>query len=428
MSSILKVDTIQDQDGNNIINENANTITIGASGDTVTLASGASQSGFGRTGTVDWQTGSIKTTTFTPTNGEGYFVDTTSGAVTANLPAGSAGAIVAFKDYANTFDTNALTISPNGSEKIGGLNANATISAEGIAVTLVYVDATKGWLVTDSGLQSEAPQTYSLDFLVVAGGGAGGFDDGGGGGAGGYRTSTQSMNPGTVITVTVGDGGAGGGSPTSGSDSSVSGTGLTTITSTGGGRGGNGGVNNAATGGSGGGGANTGNQPGADGNTPSTTPSQGNNGAAGQQTSPRNSGGGGGAGEAGNTDGAGHGGDGTSSSITGSAVTRAGGGGGATRVDGTPRPGGDGGGGDGACDTPHVDATDSPANTGGGGGGGAGSGGGSKGQNGGSGGKGVVIISVLTADYSGTTSGSPTVTTSGSNTIMQFNSSGSYTT
>jgi hypothetical protein len=41
MSSILKVDTIQDQDGNNIINENADTITIGASGDTVTIPSGA---------------------------------------------------------------------------------------------------------------------------------------------------------------------------------------------------------------------------------------------------------------------------------------------------------------------------------------------------------------------------------------------------
>ena len=41
MASILKVDTIQDQSGNNIINENADTITIGASGDTIALASGA---------------------------------------------------------------------------------------------------------------------------------------------------------------------------------------------------------------------------------------------------------------------------------------------------------------------------------------------------------------------------------------------------
>jgi hypothetical protein len=38
-----------------------------------------------------------------------------------------------------------------------------------------------------------------------------------------------------------------------------------------------------------------------------------------------------------------------------------------------------------------------------------------------------VIISVPTTRYTGTTTGSPTVTTSGSNTILQFNSSGSYT-
>jgi len=42
MTAILKVDTIQDTSGNNIINENANTITIGKSGDTVNLAAGSS--------------------------------------------------------------------------------------------------------------------------------------------------------------------------------------------------------------------------------------------------------------------------------------------------------------------------------------------------------------------------------------------------
>ena len=40
MTSILKVDTIQDADGNNIINESSNTITIGASGDTLQASSG----------------------------------------------------------------------------------------------------------------------------------------------------------------------------------------------------------------------------------------------------------------------------------------------------------------------------------------------------------------------------------------------------
>jgi hypothetical protein len=66
--------------------------------------------------------------------------------------------------------------------------------------------------------------------------------------------------------------------------------------------------------------------------------------------------------------------------------------------------------------------TSGTANTGGGGGGGN-----STGNAGGNGGSGVVILSVPTANYSGTTTGSPTVTTSGSNTIMKFTVSGSYT-
>ena len=46
---------------------------------------------------------------------------------------------------------------------------------------------------------------------------------------------------------------------------------------------------------------------------------------------------------------------------------------------------------------------------------------------GGAGGKGVIILSIPTASYSGITTGAPTVTTSGLNTILKFNSSGSYT-
>ena len=145
MTSTIKVNNIQNQCGANIINESSNTITIGASGDTVSLASGASQSGFGRSGSVDWQT-TPKTTTFTAANGEGYFVDTSSGAVTANLPAGSAGAIVAFADYTRTFNSNNLTISPNGSEKVGGISGDAKLSVNGQAATFVYVDDTKGWI------------------------------------------------------------------------------------------------------------------------------------------------------------------------------------------------------------------------------------------------------------------------------------------
>ena len=98
----------------------ATTVTIGRCGGTVALASGASQTGFGRTGTVDWQTSSIKTATFTAVSGQGFFCDTNGGIFNCNLPAGSAGAIVSLQDYRNTFDTNALSVFPNGSEKING--------------------------------------------------------------------------------------------------------------------------------------------------------------------------------------------------------------------------------------------------------------------------------------------------------------------
>ena len=73
------------------------TLTLGESGKTVSIASGASTSGMGRAGAVDWQT-TIKTGDFSASDGEGYFVNTSSGTITATLPSSpSAGAIVAFK-------------------------------------------------------------------------------------------------------------------------------------------------------------------------------------------------------------------------------------------------------------------------------------------------------------------------------------------
>ena len=230
--SKIEVNTVAPQCGT--------TLTLGESGDTVTLGSGASQSGFGRAGSVDWQT-SIKTSGFTAVSGEGYFCDTTGGAFTVTLPSSpSAGDIVALKDYANTFDTNNLTVGRN-SSNIGGDAQDSVLALEGLAVTLVYADATKGWLVTESGLQSEAPgpefisatggtittvctnfkvHTFtgpgtftvtgggspagstSVDYLVIAGGGAGGggppsspqVGAGGGGGAGGTRFSNGTRS------------------------------------------------------------------------------------------------------------------------------------------------------------------------------------------------------------------------------------------
>ena len=230
MTSTIKVNTVTTESGS--------TLTLGESGKTVAIASGASTTGMGRAGAVDWQT-SIKTTGFTAVSGEGYFCNTTGGAFTVTLPASpSAGDIVSVSDYAKTFDTNNLTIGRNGSN-IAGVGIDSTLSEEGIAVTLVYADATKGWIVTESGLQSEAPgptfitatggtittsgddkiHTFTgpgtftvcsvsncasnniVSHVVVAGGGGGGGF--GGGGAGGYR---EVKNPVTPYTASPLDG------------------------------------------------------------------------------------------------------------------------------------------------------------------------------------------------------------------------------
>jgi len=148
MTSTIKVNNIQNQCGQNIINENSNTITLGASGDTIALASGASQTGFGRTGTVDWNTTPKTTGTFSAVSGDGFFLNTSGGVITANLPAGVAGAIVSFADYAGTWQTNNVTVTPNGTDKIGSVNTSVTLDTEGQSVTFIFVDSTQGWINT----------------------------------------------------------------------------------------------------------------------------------------------------------------------------------------------------------------------------------------------------------------------------------------
>ena len=353
MTSTIKVNTIQNTCGADIIKESSNTITIGASGDTVTLASGASQTGFGRTGTVDWQT-TKKTGDFTATNGEGYFVDTSSGGVTMTMPSGSAGAIVSIQDYNKTFDDNNFTVAPASGEIINGGNAgdSLVIKTEGQGLTFVYVDSTVGWktvheneftagganyivatggTITTSGdckiHTFTGPGTFTVStaavcaannvvsYMVVAGGGGGGGSVGNsanaGGGAGGFREDKSPVTPYTAspldgagaITVsaqgypiTVGSGGTAGGSPASqpapggnGSPSTFS-----TTTSTGGGGGaGVGGSPVAGNNGGSGGGSVYGASAGS-GNTPPVSPSQGNNGGTGSSNPPSWGGGGGG--------------------------------------------------------------------------------------------------------------------------------------
>ena len=451
MTSTIKVDNIQDQDGNNIINENSNTITIGASGDTVVLASGASQTGFGRTGTVDWQTGSIKTSGFTAANGEGYFCNTSGGAFTVTLPSSpSAGNIVAVADYTRTFGTNNLTIGRN-SQPIGGVAQDAILTVSGQSATFVYVDSTEGWIninetqtsvtgaspfivatggtITTSGdyrihtftgpgtfdvtqaAGSCGPTRNQVSYLVVgggAGGGGGGCggDGGGGGGAGGFREKKAPLSgcytaspldgaPAITVTaqaypITVGAGGSGGTGP--GNANPGSDTTFSTVTSAGGGYGQGNVAGPAGPGGSGGGGrggGGTGYTKGT-GNQPPVSPAQGQPGGTGGAA--------GGANPQSPDNGAGAGGGATGAGgNAGAGPAGAGGAGATTSISATPTAYAGGGGGSGF-----------PGGAGGTGGGGAGTnlptssagtagtantgGGGGGGKNGGAGGSGVVII------------------------------------
>ena len=346
------------------------TLTLGASGDTVTLGSGASQSGFGRTGTVNWDT-TAKTASFTAVSGNGYFVNTTSGAITVTAPASpSAGDIFGIKDYASTFATNNVTVGRN-SSKFDGADSDPTLSENNLSVFFVYVDSTQGWKATqsDAGTYGSlyvaatggtittcgdfkihtftGPGTFTvscagnpagndqLEYLVVAGGAGAGYDIGGGGGAGGVRFASPSLSPLTYpakplaapagltaaaqgYPITVGAGGTsrgsqGGTGPTNkGSDSVFS-----TITSNGGGGGGSGpGGPPNAVGGPGASGGGAGNGPGTasggTGNTPPVSPAQGSDG--GDQPGHISGAGGGGFTQAGQDaqpgDGGGYGGDG----------------------------------------------------------------------------------------------------------------------
>jgi hypothetical protein len=258
--------------------------------------------------------------------------------------------VVGIADYANTFATNNLTVGRNGSN-IGGVATNAILSTSGLSVTFVYVDATQGWIVTDSGNRSDLPTpqfvtatggtiltcgnfkthvftgpgtftvscagnangSNSVEYLVVAGGAGGGGRHGGGGGAGGFRQNYPSPAiAGLPVTaqgypITVGSGGAAGTYPLGVGVNGGQGNPavFSTITSTGGGGGGTAASSTPCgattlAGGSGGGGAYCGPSNAAgNGNTPPVSPPQGNPGGAGVAGPPYDGGGGGGASAAG---------------------------------------------------------------------------------------------------------------------------------
>jgi len=113
-------------------------LSIGTPSDgTVTSAKLAS----GVSGLISWQ--SVQTTGFTAVAGRGYPCNTTSAAFTVTLPASpSAGDTIILLDYAGTFDTNAITLAPNGN-KINGSTDNRVLNTEREAVTITYIDATQ---------------------------------------------------------------------------------------------------------------------------------------------------------------------------------------------------------------------------------------------------------------------------------------------
>jgi len=285
---------------NQISSQCGSTLTIGQSGDTIQLACGATAAGFGSTGEVSWNTTKITADPSNAVSGVGYFADTSGGAFNITLPSSpSAGNVVAVADYANNWETNNLTILRNGSN-IEGSASDFICNTNGASITFVYVDATKGWIATNSGNSNQAfaptfisasggtitecgnckihtftgpgtfcvsqisntPANNVVSYVVVAGGGGGGNKRAGGGGAGGYRELKSPVTPftaspldgypsapnritvtATAFPITVGGGGAGGtasGSTCNVGTASADGSNsvFSTITSAGGGTGG----------------------------------------------------------------------------------------------------------------------------------------------------------------------------------------------
>ena len=451
--SKIEVDNVVPQSGTNInLGESGDTVTVPAgvtldtTNSTVTLPDGSvtnaklqnssisingSSVSLGGSTTIEtgisWQSTIVTGTTLSAVAGNGYWIDTTSNACTVTLPASaSVGDQIILVDYARTWGTNSLTINLNGLNYQGG-TTNPVYNTSGQSVTIIYSGSTKGWIpISDDDVANEGdPQPYSVEYLVVAGGASGASVDAGGGGAGGFLTNYGSspitFNPGTVYTITIGAGGAtqttNGANGNDGNDSVLSGTGISTVTAFGGGSGASGSA--GVAGGSGGGAGSYSSSGGAG------TVGQGNNGGAGSASPPSYGGGGGGGAGAvggnGSSSAGGAGGDGLSNAITGSAIYYAGGGGGfANDADANAGAGGNGGGGRGADDGTSIPVGSGTANTGGGGGGTAYT-------NSGAGGSGVVILRFPTESYSGITTGSPTVTTDSTDTIIKFTGSGTYT-
>ena len=397
---------------------------LGDSGDTFTVPSGATLANLGTaTGFagIAWQS-VVTGATLTAVAGRGYPINTTSNACTVTLPGtASVGDQIIFTDYARKWGTNAVTLD-QGSLKYQSKASNPVYNTDGESLHIVYVDVTQGWIPLYDGTVAYASNpTYNVEYLVIAGGGGGGYCYtggyySGGGGGGGYRNSYASENSGKnsstesvasvslgeTYTCTVGGGGAvtsNGLNGVVGDDSSLIGTGVS-ITSAGGGYGQGGNDSVAQAGGAGGcgGGAADGVQFTSSVGGAGTT-AQGYDGGAVVSNDNGAAGGGGAGAVAANYSGTNMaGGAGLASNITDSSVTRSAGGMGSKTAAGTTKTANTGDGGDGTNCAGAASA----------------------------GASGVVILRMLTANYTGTITGSPTVSTVGSETVLIYTGTGTY--
>ena len=397
-----------------------NGLNIAITGSYVGYAGGGGGGCRGASGTTAGQGG---------TGGGGNAVSSGVGnAGTANTGGGGGGG----RSAGANGGSGVVILRMNTSDYSGTTSGSPVVTTSGSETILKYLA---------SGSYTHNPSTAAgkMNYMVLAGG-ASGASNGGGGGAGGLRSSWYASGGGAAgetpitlssgtYTITIGGGGALVDNTTGYQDPGNDGSATTisgnaTVNTVGGGGGGSNNINAGRTGGAGGG---AGASPGTPYNGGSGTAGEGfDGGRAGAVGHPYSGAGGGGTGAVGGDNsgsGPGAGGDGVSISITGTGVNYGGGGGGTGGTSSGSYNGGAGGtGGGGAGGAWNGNGVSGTANTGGGGGGSGDAGS----YTSGAGGSGLVILRLQTAEYSGTTTGSPTVTTVGTETILTFTGSGTY--
>ena len=120
----------------------------GTTGDALTSTDAGVLSWTTIAGGLSWV---VKTTTYTAVANDGIFADTSGGAWVLTLPNGTLSDEIGVVDYAATFDSNNLTVTPASGEKIQGQSADTTlvVSVERAGFTLVYSGASQGWLLRE---------------------------------------------------------------------------------------------------------------------------------------------------------------------------------------------------------------------------------------------------------------------------------------